>query len=44
MPAYLAHRLQLAGSTLPLFEPAAVEALFQVSVITIFGGRIFRDD
>lgn len=30
-PAYLAHRLQLAGSTLPLFESAAVEALFQAT-------------
>ena len=29
--AYLAHRLRLAGSELPLFEPPAVEALFQVS-------------
>ena len=28
---YLAHRLRLAGSELPLFEPAAVEALFQAS-------------
>lgn len=31
LPAYLSHRLQLAGSALPLFEPAAVEALFQAS-------------
>lgn len=30
-PAYLSHRLQLAGSSLPLFEPAAVEALFQAT-------------
>jgi general secretion pathway protein A len=30
-PAYLSHRLQLAGCTLPLFEPAAVEALFQAT-------------
>jgi type II secretory pathway predicted ATPase ExeA len=30
-PAYLAHRLQLAGCALPLFEPAAVEALFQAT-------------
>lgn len=29
--AYLTHRLQLAGCTLPLFEPAAIEALFQAS-------------
>lgn len=31
LPAYLTHRLQLAGTTLPLFEPAAVEALFQAT-------------
>jgi type II secretory pathway predicted ATPase ExeA len=31
LPAYLTQRLQLAGSTLPLFEPAAIEALFQAS-------------
>jgi type II secretory pathway predicted ATPase ExeA len=31
LPAYLTHRLQLAGCALPLFEPAAVEALFQAS-------------
>ena len=31
LPAYLIHRLQLAGCTLPLFEPAAIEALFQAS-------------
>ena len=28
---YLAHRLRLAGSELPLFEPPAVEALFQAA-------------
>ena len=28
---YLAHRLRLAGSELPLFDPPAVEALFQAS-------------
>lgn len=27
VPAYLMHRLQLAGCTLPLFEPPAIEAL-----------------
>jgi general secretion pathway protein A len=31
VPAYLIHRLQLAGCTLPLFEPHAIEALFQAS-------------
>lgn len=31
LPAYLAHRLELAGCTLPLFEPAATEALFQAT-------------
>lgn len=31
LPAYLAHRLQLAGSTLPLFEPPAIEALFHAT-------------
>ena len=31
LPAYLTHRLQLAGCTLPVFEPAAVEALFQAT-------------
>ncbi len=31
LPDYLAHRLQLAGCELPLFEPPAVEALFQAS-------------
>jgi general secretion pathway protein A len=30
-PDYLAHRLQLAGSTLPLFETPAIEALFQAT-------------
>ena len=28
---YLAHRLHLAGCELPLFEPPAIEALFQTS-------------
>jgi len=28
LPGYLAHQLKLAGSELPIFEPAAVEALF----------------
>jgi general secretion pathway protein A len=31
VPAYLIHRLKLAGCTLPLFEPPAIEALFQAS-------------
>ena len=31
MPGYLAHHLKLAGTQLPVFEPAAVEALFQAS-------------
>ena len=31
VPEYLSHRLRLAGWELPLFEPAAVEALFQAS-------------
>ena len=31
LPAYLTHRLQLAGCALPLFEPAAIEALFQAT-------------
>lgn len=31
MPAYLTHRLQLAGCSLPLFEPAAIETLFQAT-------------
>jgi len=30
-PAYLSHRLQLAGCALPLFEPAAIETLFQAT-------------
>ncbi len=29
LDAYLTHRLRLAGCELPLFEPPAVEALFQ---------------
>jgi len=29
LPRYLAHLLRLAGTELPLFEPAAVEAIFQ---------------
>jgi len=31
LPDYLAHRLRLAGCELPLFEPSAVEALFQAT-------------
>lgn len=31
LPAYLAHRLRLAGAELPLFDPAAQEALFQAT-------------
>jgi general secretion pathway protein A len=31
VPAYLMHRLKLAGCTLPLFEPPAIETLFQAS-------------
>jgi type II secretory pathway predicted ATPase ExeA len=31
MGGYLAHRLRLAGSELPLFEPPTVEAIFQAS-------------
>ena len=31
LDAYLSHRLRLAGCELPLFEPPAVEALFQGS-------------
>lgn len=31
VPAYFIHRLKLAGCTLPVFEPAAIEALFQAS-------------
>lgn len=31
LPRYLAHLLRLAGTELPLFEPAAMEALFQAT-------------
>lgn len=31
MDSYLAHRLRGAGSELPLFEPAAIEAIFQAT-------------
>lgn len=31
VPAYLAHRLRLAGTELELFDPAACEALFQAT-------------
>ena len=31
LPAYLAHRLRLAACELPLFEPPAVEAIFQAT-------------
>lgn len=31
LPAYLDHRLRLAGTSLPLFESAAVEALYQAT-------------
>ena len=31
LPEYLAHRLRLAGSELELFEPPAIEALFQAT-------------
>lgn len=31
LPAYLSHRLRLAGTELPLFEPAAQEAVFQAT-------------
>jgi len=31
LPTYLAHLLRLAGTELPLFEPAAVEAIFQAT-------------
>jgi type II secretory pathway predicted ATPase ExeA len=31
LPGYLTHHLRLAGTELPVFEPAAVEALFQAS-------------
>jgi hypothetical protein len=30
-PPYLAHLLRLAGTELPLFEPAAIEAMFQAT-------------
>jgi len=35
LPAYLSHRLRLAGTELPLFDPPAQEALFQIS-----GGKL----
>ena len=31
LPDYLSHRLRLAGCKLPLFEPAAIEAIFQAT-------------
>ncbi len=31
LPDYLVHRLRLAGCELPLFEPPAIEALFQAT-------------
>jgi general secretion pathway protein A len=31
LSAYLEHHLTLAGCTLPLFEPAAIEALYQAT-------------
>ena len=31
LPAYLEHHLNLAGCTLPLFDPAAIEALYQAT-------------
>ena len=31
LPDYLTHRLRLAGCELPLFEPPAVEALYQAT-------------
>ena len=31
LPEYLDHRLRLAGTSLPLFEPAAVHALYQAT-------------
>ena len=31
LPEYLIHRLRLAGCELPLFEPPAIEALFQAT-------------
>jgi type II secretory pathway predicted ATPase ExeA len=32
LPAYLAHLLRRAGTELPLFEPAAIEAIFQATL------------
>jgi general secretion pathway protein A len=31
LPAYLAHRLRLAGADVPLFDPSAEEALYQAT-------------
>lgn len=31
LPAYLEHHLSLAGCTLPLFDPSAIEALYQAT-------------
>ncbi len=31
LPAYLTHRLQLAGATVPLFDATAEEALYQAT-------------
>jgi type II secretory pathway predicted ATPase ExeA len=31
MPQYIDHRLRLAGASVPLFEPGAVEALYQAT-------------
>jgi type II secretory pathway predicted ATPase ExeA len=31
LPSYLKHRLQLAGTELDLFEPPALEALYQAT-------------
>ena len=31
LPEYLDHRLRLAGTSLPLFEPGAVQALYQAT-------------
>jgi general secretion pathway protein A len=31
LPAYLAHHLKLAGTEMPVFEPAAIEAIFQAT-------------
>jgi general secretion pathway protein A len=31
LPAYLGHHLKLAGTELPVFEPAAIEAIYQAS-------------